>query len=587
MTYAAHLDELARTPVTYVVMTLDACSLTFGVSPCTATGAACYNTFFTCKDQANYAKTSKDYTFCTADAPLPWPGPRPYIVEAGYLPTEIKDAITVGARAKITLQDEPDTDVGIDPYVTTRTPPVLGAYFKKLLARNPNYEGRSIVIYDGFYGDAVGEFQVRFKGKIDLMDFTGQGRFVIEAVDLLQALDRIDVPPKLSIKSVANITAAQTTVTLSSVTGLDAAGFVRIDDEILYYGAISGNQLTGITRAQFATVAATHNANVKVQKCAYWAPQSPFALLLNLVESQGGYTSADVDEPAFNYWEMTPAADPNVSAIVSEPMRLSDLIKEVCQLFDLRIWQSETQKITVTRPLPNNPDTTYSELADASNIVLNSPSVRMNPKNYPVVVSGSSRSGSQQVNASRISRLVLRWDKDAVGDMDDDASFNRIDIAINATSEGANAYNSVAEAEIRTRWLRTAGWSTEEQRAEALASLTAHYIFLRGDPQPLLTLETELKDADILVGTFARVSTDEIVNADGSGVDQAKFIVVRRDPGISKIRLTLLRLPATRLAYIADDGAADYDSATEAEREYAYVTDDNGLINDQPGYYIW
>lgn len=588
MTYAANLDKLSRTPITYATVTLDFCSRTFGVSPCTGTGAPCYNTFFTCKDQAHYGKTTQQYAFCSADAPLPWPGPRPYILSADYLPTEIKDSITVGARCKIELQDEPDTDVGIDPYVSQRTPPILGTYLKKLMARNPNYEGRSVAVYDGFLGDAIGEYQLRFKGKIDLMDFTGQGRFVIEAVDMLQALDQVDVPAKLDIKTIMNVDASQTSITFNDTSDLAGGDYFLLDDEVMKIGAITGDQVTGLSRAQFGTVAATHSNGGSVQKCRYFARQNPFDMLITMLETDGGYTSSDVDEAAFAYWKATPGGDVTIEALVTEPTRLSDLIKEICQLFDLRIWQAETQKITIMRPLPNNPDAVYVDLNDAANIVLASCSVKMNPKNYPVVVSSTQKkTGSNTVNASRVSRFVLRWDKNPTGKMDDDTTFARIDEAINAVSESANAYDSVAEAEIRTRWLRAAAYATEEELAADLLSLTSHYIFMRADPLPMIALAVELKDSDILVGSFVRLSTDEIVNADGSPIDGEKFVVVKREPQGSKTLLVLAKLPATRIGYIAADSVPDYDSATEAEREYGFITDDNGLINDKPGYYIW
>ena len=49
--------------------------------------------------------------------------------------------------------------------------------------------------------------------------------------------------------------------------GLPAAGFVKIDNEIIGYGAISGNTLTNCARGQDNTTAATHTSGTAV----YWA----------------------------------------------------------------------------------------------------------------------------------------------------------------------------------------------------------------------------------------------------------------------------------------------------------------------------
>lgn len=63
------------------------------------------------------------------------------------------------------------------------------------------------------------------------------------------------------------LSATNTTVTLSSTVGLPAAGFVKIDNEIIGYGAISGNTLTNCARGQDNTTAATHTSGTAV----YWA----------------------------------------------------------------------------------------------------------------------------------------------------------------------------------------------------------------------------------------------------------------------------------------------------------------------------
>jgi hypothetical protein len=62
------------------------------------------------------------------------------------------------------------------------------------------------------------------------------------------------------------ITASSTQITLDSVVGLPAAGFVKIDNEIINYGYISGNILYNCFRAQQNTTAASHADNTAV----YW-----------------------------------------------------------------------------------------------------------------------------------------------------------------------------------------------------------------------------------------------------------------------------------------------------------------------------
>lgn len=58
-----------------------------------------------------------------------------------------------------------------------------------------------------------------------------------------------------------------TTVTLDSTVGLPATGFIKVDNEIINYGAISGNTLTSCVRGQDNTTAASHASGTAV----YWA----------------------------------------------------------------------------------------------------------------------------------------------------------------------------------------------------------------------------------------------------------------------------------------------------------------------------
>jgi hypothetical protein len=62
------------------------------------------------------------------------------------------------------------------------------------------------------------------------------------------------------------ITTASTQITLDSVVGLPAAGFVKIDNEVINYSYIDGNTLYNCFRAQQNTTAASHTAGATV----YW-----------------------------------------------------------------------------------------------------------------------------------------------------------------------------------------------------------------------------------------------------------------------------------------------------------------------------
>jgi len=71
-------------------------------------------------------------------------------------------------------------------------------------------------------------------------------------------------PTGLTLSGGINATVTQ--ITLNSVVGLPASGFIKIDSETINYGYISGNTLYNCFRAQNNTTAASHNTGAAV----YW-----------------------------------------------------------------------------------------------------------------------------------------------------------------------------------------------------------------------------------------------------------------------------------------------------------------------------
>ena len=78
----------------------------------------------------------------------------------------------------------------------------------------------------------------------------------------VQRLDGQNSPTGLTLNGA--ITSTATEITPSSVIGLPAAGFVKIDNEIINYGYISGNTLYNCFRGQQNTTAASHTTTTAV-----------------------------------------------------------------------------------------------------------------------------------------------------------------------------------------------------------------------------------------------------------------------------------------------------------------------------------
>ena len=83
----------------------------------------------------------------------------------------------------------------------------------------------------------------------------------------------------------AQISATETTITLSSTAGLPAQGFIKIDNEVIVYGYITGNTLYNCFRGQQGTTAAIHTSGTTV----YWA-QVPAVTVWPVPDNSTTYT---------------------------------------------------------------------------------------------------------------------------------------------------------------------------------------------------------------------------------------------------------------------------------------------------------
>lgn len=100
---------------------------------------------------------------------------------------------------------------------------------------------------------------------------------------LVQRNNGMDSPIGATLPS--QILAADTTITLSSTAGLPAQGFIKIDNEVIVYGYITGNTLYNCFRGQQGTTPAIHAQGSTV----YWA-QVPAVTVWPVPDNSTTYT---------------------------------------------------------------------------------------------------------------------------------------------------------------------------------------------------------------------------------------------------------------------------------------------------------
>lgn len=574
-TYAEAASQISRKPVTKVVITGSRCSLTYGVSPCTATGSAgseCYNSWATCQDLVNYDVEDYDISFSSINAAA-LPQARPYISSVSQLPTKLGEKLTARARVKIVMIDEPSDDIGVDPYVANRSS-TQGEYWKKFTARNPNYEGWEVKVYQGFTG--VSEFKQRWKGNLDNIK-NSKGSVTLEAVDTLAIIEKVSIPEKIDSELLTTITDSQTTIVLTTVlkadgVQIDSSGYVQIDDELVSYSSVTpaANQLNGCVRGVFSTTAVAHDEGARTSLVKYYAPENPFVIMKNIWDEAGGSYVDDFNLTKWTNWQSWPKEDEDFSAIVleSDSVTASDLFWEIANLLDVHVWQDEDQKISVMRKISNMPGREYTALTDTANIIDKSTTSDYNSK-------------------SRKTRVTTYWGKKSIGEDDKPASFDRVSLIVDVDAESEEGYDGEKPETIFSRWVSTR-YIQEETIIRYVSAIIRRRLFIRRDARAITKASIDPKDESLLTGDSVTLISSELVDIHGNPRANNNYIISRQKKG-GKIALELKELPRKRICFIAPSGHPDYSDSTDAEREYGYICNSNGDMPSDlsPGYHIY
>ena len=92
----------------------------------------------------------------------------------------------------------------------------------------------------------------------------------------------------------SNISASDTTITVSDASQLAATGYIQLDSEIIYYANVNGNQLINCARGQANTTAVSHLATPPLTVYVPWLPS------VNVWPAP----NAPGDQYTFVYWRM-------------------------------------------------------------------------------------------------------------------------------------------------------------------------------------------------------------------------------------------------------------------------------------------
>lgn len=244
-------------PVTYIEIDIEACALSYGVAPCTAsvptTGAAkCFNCRATCQDLDNYAPETVTLRFAT---PAEWLARDIDVVAASiesvnYTPAVISLGETLGQRPslQVTFRDQrhSDTGPGGDRYLSERdyNPYSQGTWWGRFRARQPYLVRRPMRWIQGLEGQALADMETRHFKVASFDGPTLDGRFTITASDTLKLADGDRAQAPLASKGSLNaaITATDLVATITP------AGILASDYPVSGRIAFGGKEIVGYAR---------------------------------------------------------------------------------------------------------------------------------------------------------------------------------------------------------------------------------------------------------------------------------------------------------------------------------------------------
>jgi hypothetical protein len=419
MTFAAR-------PVEIVEIIQPLCSRTFGVSPCNATGDACWNTDRTCKflsaldlsksltlrfvNDDVYEWQDNNTNLLTENSnTLTTEAGDPFLIDYIYQPAlaipamqNYQTAPTVlnvasGSRNKsplgyravsnVRIKDFPWNDVGTDPYVSTRAydPDQIGSFWSKWLARNPYHIGYTLNIYEGLIGEPLSVMTQR-EYVIEKID-AGRNGVSITAKDILRKITDTNLTaPYLSRGELAsNITNVATAMTVAGATLSDypTAGYVRINSEVIQYAqryeTTGGNiYFDGLTRGLAGTTAAAQSQNDRVQRVIYYNATPFHEILYDLLVNWGGIPAKYINFADWATAKTTYRPDYNFTAWITDPDKIEELLAEVCLQAVSNLWWDERVQKILMEPVRPQPSPTL--LTDDDAIVAGSFSIEEKPE---------------------------------------------------------------------------------------------------------------------------------------------------------------------------------------------------------------
>lgn len=277
---------------------------------------------------------------------------------------------------------------------------------------------------------------------------------------------------------------------------LPDSGYLRIDEEIIYYSHIvddsEGGSLTGMIRGMFGTEPVDHSDNTAIYYIiCVQDPLDAFAQLKFLLQVAG--IDAEYISSAFDDYEAENILDVTCLPIIKES-KLAEPFFDLVNLLDAVCFQNEQGQIDIL--LQSERPETFVQLTDEANLIFNSFSLDLNAN-------------------GRYTRWVLYWERyDIEKNMTDPDAYEKGNLTVDGTKESYYE-DQILDVQYSV-WLNTNDNLSEAQAIE-YANTVLDSRRQRTSRAPfILSGELEIKDDTIEIGQVVKIKTGLVLTETGS-----------------------------------------------------------------------
>jgi hypothetical protein len=395
------------------------------------------------------------------------------------------------------------------------------------------------------------------------------GRVQIVAKDPLKLADRqkaqVPAPSTGTLRIAINTTDTTIDISLAVLADYPAPGIVRIDDELITYttsaittiSSVDYVRLTGVTRATNGSIADDHDAGTLVQICTEYDDEPIWDVIYDLLTT---YAGIDASFIPYSDWQSEGTvwlAQFNVSAILSQPKGVGEVLGEILQQVLLYIWWDERDqeiKLRAIRPLIG----TAPKFTDDANIIENTVSLTTDPKN-------------------RVSQIWVYWDQNnKAEDVEKESNYKKLRIRADLDAESAEKYGESRVRKIYARWI--------QNDAQAI-NLSARLLGASFENPKILKLRVDAKDRAVWTADIVDILHRNIVDFTGSPTLERYQVLSVEEvlPGeVVQYEMQRFIFKGTRFGFYQDEYAPDFVYATQDEIDgnAAWYSDENGLMPD-------